>query len=252
MLNLLARPEFKPALRGDVTAALHRLALMPAFRGVPWRALLRIGQCGQMLFVPQSATLLEKGELIDCLYLVVRGHLHIETPRIGVLPRARLGPGALLGAVALLSGMPQAFTARALDEVLVLRAFKAELGSLMIRYPTVLAALLRLARERAALSRASLTNLLQELDFLQVQLQVLSETSGPHHTRDIEQRLARMRYRLDETESQIRSIATALGASSKTSLGDIRRWVVASSAPRRTPTGASWTDDASISFRGCS
>lgn len=237
---ILARPEWKPTLPGDVTAALHRLALTPAFRGVPWKALLGLGQRGQKLFLPQSATLIDEGEIIGGLYLVLRGHLQIERPRIGVLPRARLGPGALVGAVALVSGAPHAVTVRALDEVVVLKLFEAELGAVVDQYPSVRAALLRLAREHAGTEpdvlRALLAHLFQELDFLEVQLQVLSETSGPHHTCNVEQRLARMRRRLDELENQLRSIAKARGAPSEGPLGDIRRWLVASSTPARTPT----------------
>lgn len=68
-----------------------------------------------------------------------------------------------------------------------------------------------------------LDDVLSEVNFLLVQLQVLSEATGPHKPRDIAVKLVDLHRRLDEFECRLRVQAAQMGESDGGTLDELRR-----------------------------
>lgn len=67
-----------------------------------------------------------------------------------------------------------------------------------------------------------LSDILRELNLVDVQLQLFQEGAGPHYGRDLGVRIAALHRRLDDLEQQLRLRARALGQDDKPSLTELR------------------------------
>jgi len=77
--------------------------------------------------------------------------------------------------------------------------------------------------ETAAPYRRRLKDLLSELQFLEAQVQVLSESAAAHHRRDVGLRLAALHRQLDELERRIRNRSISLGQFDRVDVRELRQ-----------------------------
>ena len=86
----------------------------------------------------------------DAMYIVLDGTVRVETIAPGAkVMLAELGRGACIGEVGVLTNNPRTATVTALTEVKVIRFSKADIDSLLTRYPKVHKLLLALVEHRA-------------------------------------------------------------------------------------------------------
>jgi CRP-like cAMP-binding protein len=89
--------------------------------------------------------LIELGKRSDGLYVLLAGHLEVETASETIA----LGAGATVGERSLLSREPASASVRAVSDCLLLRLPASRFGELAAMYPPVLAHLADLAAERS-------------------------------------------------------------------------------------------------------
>ena len=68
-----------------------------------------------------------------------------------------------------------------------------------------------------------LSDLVTEVEFLQLQLHVVRDSGPPHHLRDVGVRIAALHQRLDVLERQLRQRAQSEGQDSKAALSEVLR-----------------------------
>ncbi len=67
-----------------------------------------------------------------------------------------------------------------------------------------------------------LVDLLTEFNFVEAQIQAISETAGPHRTRAVGTRIAALHHRLDDLDEQLKNCAQTLGVSGMSGPADLR------------------------------
>lgn len=93
--------------------------------------------------------LMRRGDAAEHMYLLVRGRLAVESPEDeGLAPLATLGPGELVGEIAVLAGGARSATVRALEASELLRLARAELELALARHPALLASFVDTVRRR--------------------------------------------------------------------------------------------------------
>ena len=128
------------------------LSRIDLFRGLPEASLARLAMLGRARSFSPGSRLQCQGDTRDCLYVIVRGHVHLERAlpgeaRPSVL--AELGPGAVVGGGGLLDGTPCPATAVAMDTVEALHVSYAAVALTLLQYPEASRPLLRALGEQA-------------------------------------------------------------------------------------------------------
>jgi len=75
--------------------------------------------------------------------------------------------------------------------------------------------------------RRRLTDLIADVQLLEVQLQIMSETGGPHRIRNQGVRLSALHQRLDTLERRLRRRARMLGENDRGTLTELRQRLAA-------------------------
>lgn len=110
------------------------LRTIPLFAGMTDRALDGVASLAEEVDFAAGDTLTVEGEPGDTLYLVLEGSVTVT--RSGVsLPS--LGPGDVIGEVALVDGRPRTATTAAAEPVHALVVGRQAFGDLMERFPAV-------------------------------------------------------------------------------------------------------------------
>lgn len=129
-------------------ALLRRVGL---FAETPDRALAGVAQVVTEVEVAAGATVMQEGAVEDWLYVVVDGQLEVVRED----RRATIGPGGVVGELAVLDPMPRSATVRATTDCLLFRLDKAAFDEVLDERPEVargvireLVGRLREARER--------------------------------------------------------------------------------------------------------
>ena len=78
-----------------------------------------------------------------------------------------------------------------------------------------------------------LSDLLTEVEFLQVQLHMVRDSGPAHHVRDVGVRLAALHQRLDVLERQLRQRARSEGEDAEAAISDVVRRLSAPDRRRR-------------------
>lgn len=127
-------------------AALHRVDL---FAAVPGRVLVAVAEASDEVCVDAGATIIEEGVFEDHLFVVVDGRVRVHR---GGTTLVELGPGAIVGELAVLVPEPRSATVTALETTHLLTVRKPVLDELLLDWPElahgVIASLV--ARLRAA------------------------------------------------------------------------------------------------------
>jgi CRP-like cAMP-binding protein len=129
-------------------ALLRRVGL---FAETPDRALAGVAQVVSEVEVAAGATVMQEGAVEDWLYVVVDGELEVVRED----RRATVGPGGVVGELAVLDPMPRSATVRAVTDCLLFKLEKAAFDEVLAERPEVargvireLVGRLREARER--------------------------------------------------------------------------------------------------------
>lgn len=115
------------------------LARSSAFRGVGSEVVAEIARAGQLRTLAARTVLFREGDAADSLYVIRSGGLRISVEDRGekrVLDQ--LGPGQIVGELALLGGQPRSATVQAATETQVLEIRRAALMEVLEEHPEVL------------------------------------------------------------------------------------------------------------------
>ena len=153
MENAGTRPYMAmPRATRDVTASVEEVQCL--------------AKRGRQLRLPTRRVLFSKGDLADGLYFLMRGHVKVSTASAQgkELVLAILGPGDMIGELALLDRTQQTATATALEPCDVLWVARYDIMVALDQYPKSLLPLLSAMTKRL---RAA-TNLVEDLAFLKL------------------------------------------------------------------------------------
>lgn len=129
-------------------ATLHRVDL---FAGIPGRVLVAVAAASDEMRVDAGATIIEEGAIEDHLFVVVEGRVRVHR---GAATLVELGPGAIVGELAVLVPEPRSATVTALEPTHLLTVRKPVLDELLLDWPElangVIASLVAKLRAAAA------------------------------------------------------------------------------------------------------
>lgn len=129
-------------------ATLHRVDL---FAGIPGRVLVAVAAASDELHVDAGATIIEEGAVEEHLFVVVAGRVRVHR---GGTTLVELGPGAIVGELAVLVPEPRSATVTALEPTHLLTVRKPVLDELLLDWPElangVIASLVAKLRAAAA------------------------------------------------------------------------------------------------------
>ena len=136
---------------------VERLRDTPLFGGLGDTELRRLVAMGEIVDLPDGASLIVEGDTADALYVVLAGELEV-TKRSGStdVPLARVGPGALQGEIAALEGGRRLASVRAVTPAEVLRIPVSAVRELLSAGPDVSLAVIRTAVARLRSMEAAL------------------------------------------------------------------------------------------------
>jgi CRP-like cAMP-binding protein len=129
-------------------AAARALAATPLFAGMPSDALQALVANLQLMSLEPGEALFHAGDRSDALYVIVEGELSVQSPGPPATELSRLGPGAFLGEVALMTDQPRAATVICLSPAELLRIDRHTLSRVLANHGDVLRAVLRFVRDR--------------------------------------------------------------------------------------------------------
>jgi NTE family protein/lysophospholipid hydrolase len=130
--------------------AVLSLASVPMFAGLGSEVLRELDRDANWVRLAGGETLFAEGDRPDYLYVVVRGRLEVVrndgAGRTELIDR--LGQGAVVGEVALLSGEPRTATVRAVRDSELIRLSKDALFRLLEQHPSAAIEILRILARR--------------------------------------------------------------------------------------------------------
>ncbi|HEU4727223.1 MAG TPA: cyclic nucleotide-binding domain-containing protein, partial [Kofleriaceae bacterium] len=126
--------------RAISAAAARALAATPLFAGMPSHALQDLVANLQLVSLERGELLFREGDPGDALYVIVEGELSLETQGASPPEQSRLGPGAFLGEVALMTDQPRAATAVCTQPAELLRIDRHTLSRVLANHGDVLRA----------------------------------------------------------------------------------------------------------------
>ncbi len=129
-------------------AAQRALAATPLFAGLPADTLEALVANLQLVSLVRGDFLFREGDPGDALYVVAEGELSMMAEGPPRVEMARLGPGAFIGEVALMTDQPRSATVVALDTSDLLRIDRVTLSKVLANHGHVLHAVLRFVRDR--------------------------------------------------------------------------------------------------------
>ena len=134
---------------------VDRLEAIPPFTGLDAEVLTSVAEASRVLEVGPGEHLVETGEVADALYVVLSGHFAAlaepQDPTDAAL--ARLGPGAVIGEIAVLTGGTRSATLRATGDAEVVAIDGERFVALLEQEPSLGAQLARTASDRLLATR---------------------------------------------------------------------------------------------------
>jgi len=94
---------------------------------------------------------MHQGEVGDVMYMILEGRVRVQRSHPDLtepLILADLGVGEIVGEMGLLDGSPRSATVVAVEETEAMELTAAQLSQMVVKYPTVSGALLRLLTRR--------------------------------------------------------------------------------------------------------
>jgi len=137
-----------PEPRALAQSAARALAATPLFAGLPSEALEALVEELQLVSLDVGEVLFREGDPGDALYVIAEGEVSIQAEGPPRVEMARLGAGAFLGEVALMTDQPRSATAIAGTPAELLRIDRGTLSRVLAAHGDVLRAVLRFVRDR--------------------------------------------------------------------------------------------------------
>ncbi len=128
-------------------AAQRALAATPLFAGLPHHALEALVENLTIVPLEIGVALFKEGDPGDALYVIVEGEVSVQAEGPPLVEMARLGPGAFIGEVALMTDQPRSATVTATEQSELLRIDRTTLSTVLAEHGDVLRAVLRFIRE---------------------------------------------------------------------------------------------------------
>lgn len=104
------------------------------FNQAPGHVLASVARIADEVPVERGQRIIERGEVGDALFVVVRGRLRVHVDDHTV---AEIGPGDVVGELAVLAPEPRTASVTALDRGLLLRIRKAAFDELLLDRPEI-------------------------------------------------------------------------------------------------------------------
>ena len=139
-------PLAQPKRMGQ--AAQRALAATPLFAGLPHHSLEALVENLTIVSLEAGVALFKEGDPGDALYVIVEGEVSVQAEGPPLVEMARLGPGAFIGEVALMTDQPRSATVTATEPSELLRIDRTTLSTVLAEHGDVLRAVLRFVRER--------------------------------------------------------------------------------------------------------
>jgi CRP-like cAMP-binding protein len=130
------------------SAAARALAATPLFAGMPSDALQALVANLQLVSLERGELLFREGDRSDALYVIVEGEVSVQGEGPPRVEMSRLGPGAFLGEVALMTDQPRSATVVCVAPAELLRIDRNTLSRVLADHGDVLRAVLRFVRDR--------------------------------------------------------------------------------------------------------
>jgi CRP-like cAMP-binding protein len=137
-----------PEPRAIGIVAARALAATPLFAGLPSDALEALVENLSLISLDRGEHLFREGDPGDALYVIVEGEVSVQAEGPPRVEMSRLGPGAFIGEVALMTDQPHTATVTALETAELLRIDRRTLSRVLENHGDVLRAVLRFVRDR--------------------------------------------------------------------------------------------------------
>jgi CRP-like cAMP-binding protein len=129
-------------------AAARALAATPLFAGLPSDTLESIVENLSLVSLEKGEHLFREGDPGDATYVVVEGEVAVQAEGPPRVEMQRLGAGAFLGEVALMTDQPRSATVTALSPAELLRIDRGTLARVLEHHGDLLRSVLRFVRDR--------------------------------------------------------------------------------------------------------
>ncbi len=129
-------------------AALRALSATPLFAGLPSAALEALVEHLSIVQLEAGDVLFREGDDGDALFVIVEGEVSVQAEGPPRVEMARMGPGAFLGEVALMTDQPRSVTVTAATHAELLCIDRHTLSRVLGQHGDVLRAVLRFVRDR--------------------------------------------------------------------------------------------------------
>ncbi len=127
------------------------LAEVSLFQAVPPEGLARLAMQGRRRHFSSGSQLIRQGEVSHSMHVIVQGRVRVERMPPGAqepVVLAELGPLEVVGEIGLLDEGPRTATVTALTDTETLELESAAVAQIILEYPEVGTALLRLLSQR--------------------------------------------------------------------------------------------------------
>ena len=139
-------PLAAPKLIGE--RARRAVMATPLFAGMPGEAFEGLVGHMELVRLEPGQVLFRENDPGDALYVIVEGEVSVQNEGPPRVELSRLGPGAFLGEVALVTDQPRAATVAAIVPAELLRIDRPTLSRVLGEHGDVLRAVLRFVRDR--------------------------------------------------------------------------------------------------------
>jgi len=129
-------------------AAAEALASTPLFAGLSQEALGSLVQQLTLVHLGKNEVLFHEGDPGDALYVICEGEVSVSAEGPPRVEMARMGAGAFIGEVALMTDQPRSATVTATLDAELLRIDRKTLSMVLATHGEVLSAVLRFVRDR--------------------------------------------------------------------------------------------------------
>jgi CRP-like cAMP-binding protein len=137
-----------PEPRAIGQRAKKALAATPLFAGLEADTLQALVENLELMQLDRGEHLFREGDPGDALYVIVEGEVSVQAEGPPRVEMSRLGPGAFIGEVALMTDQPHTATVTALGEAELLRIDRVTLSRVLANHGDVLRPILRFVRDR--------------------------------------------------------------------------------------------------------
>lgn len=149
--NSTAEGYIRRRKRADADAVLDGLSRVGLLRALPPSEVQALVSLVESVEASDGTVVFTQGEAGDALYVVARGEVEVLS---GGRSIARLGPGEVVGEMALVSGEPRSATVRAAGDAELMRIDKSDFDRLVASSPPLALALSRLLAQRLGATSA--------------------------------------------------------------------------------------------------